>query len=377
MGPWGGWKGPGTRPPWWPDDEPWPPQGPPWAWRRRGHRFIWRVGVVFLMLSLLAILFFTFVGWLVAIRFGPALGGLHRGPFGPPIGFLLVLLLLVGLLAAARSLRGLTVPVAGVMEAVGRLAQGDYTARVREWGSPEVRSLARAFNEMAERLQAHEQQRRNLLADVTHELRTPLAVIQGNLEGLLDGVYPRDDAHLTPILEEAQVLSTLIEDLRTLALAETGTLELHREMTDLAPLVEEIVSAYQPQGESKGVTIDVKIGDDLPQLDLDPTRIRQVLANLLSNALRHTDRGGRVRITGSIEETPRRAVVLSVTDTGRGIAAEDLPHIFDRFYRSPDSPGTGLGLAIAKNLVMLHGGGISAESVVGRGTAIRIMLRVN
>jgi len=375
MCPWSSWRGPRTRPAWWADDEPWPPQGPPWTWRRRGHRFIWRVGIIFLMLFLFAIAFFGFVGWFVAGQFGPPIGGPHRGPFGPPLGFLFVLLLIVGLVAAARSLRGMTVPVAGVMEAAGRLAQGDYTTRVREWGSPEVRSLARAFNEMAERLQSHELQRRNLLAEVTHELRTPLAVIQGNLEGLLDGVYPRDDAHLTPILEEAQILATLIEDLRTLALAETGTLELHREPTDLGPLVAETLATYRPQATAAGVALEEQIPDDLPLVDIDPTRIHQVVGNVLSNALRHTGRGGRVRVVVGREPTAvGERITLSVTDTGTGISAEDLPRIFDRFYRSPDSPGSGLGLAIAKNLVLLHGGEIRAESTPAMGTTVWITL---
>ncbi|HEY6104235.1 MAG TPA: HAMP domain-containing sensor histidine kinase [bacterium] len=328
------------------------------------------------MLSLLAILFLGFLGWFVAGRFGPVPGDPHRGPFGPPFGFLLVLLLIAGLLAAARSLRGLTVPVAGVMEASGRLAQGDYTTRVREWGPPEVRSLARAFNEMAERLQAHEQQRRNLLADVTHELRTPLAVIQGNLEGLLDGVYPRDDAHLTPILEEAQILATLIEDLRTLALAETGTLELHPEPTDLGALIEETLAAHRGRADASGVMLDTQIAADLPALDVDPTRIHQVLTNVLSNALRHTGRSGRISVVVGRQPAAgaEERITVSVTDTGTGISAEDLPHVFDRFYRSPDSPGSGLGLAIAKNLVILHGGEIGAESAPGVGTTVKITL---
>lgn len=345
-------------------------------WRRRGHRFLWRVGLAFLVLALLAFAFFGFAGWFAASQFGGSpFDGPDRWPFFPPFGFLFFLLLGIGVIAAARSLRRMTVPVAGLMEAAGRLAQGDYATRVREWGPPEVRSLTRAFNEMAERLQAHEQQRRNLLADVTHELRTPLAVIQGNLEGLLDGVYPRDDAHLTPILEEARVLATLIEDLRTLALAETGTLELRREPTDLGLLVEEALSAYRAQAEAGGITLDTQIDDDLPLVDVDPTRIHQVLANVLSNALRHTGHGGSVRVVVALEKAePRERIIVSVTDTGTGIVAADLPHIFDRFYRSPDSPGTGLGLAIAKNLVVLHGGAIQAESTPLAGTTVRIRL---
>jgi signal transduction histidine kinase len=348
-------------------------------WRRRGHRFLWRIGLAFLILSLLAFTFFGFVGWFAASRFGgPPFPGPHGAPGFAPAGFLFFLLLLVGLIAAARALRRMAGPVAGLMEAAGRLAQGDYEARVREWGSPEVRSLARAFNDMAERLQAHEQQRRNLLADVTHELRTPLAVIQGNLEGLLDGVYPRDDAHLTPLLDETRVLAALIDDLHTLALAETGTLPLHREPTDLGTLVEETLFALRGRAEAEGIALETVIDEELPLVDVDATRIHQVLANVLHNALRHTGRGGRVRVTVAMKDaTEGRRVTLAVSDTGTGIAPEDLAHVFDRFYRSADSPGTGLGLAIAKNLVALHGGEISAESQVGKGTTIRIMLWVD
>jgi signal transduction histidine kinase len=335
------------------------------------------VGKVFLFFFVLAVVVFGFVAWFAAGRFGgPPFGEPHRGLFGPPFGILFIVLLVAGLVAAGRSLRGMTVPVAGVMEAAGRLAQGDYATRVREWGPPEVRSLARAFNEMAARLQAHEQQRRNLLAEVTHELRTPLAVIQGNLEGLLDGVYPRDDAHLTPILEEAQILATLIEDLRTLALAETGTLDLHREPTDLGALIEETLAAHRGRADASGVILDTQIAAALPLLDVDPTRIHQVVTNVLSNALRHTGPGGRISVVVGREPTAgaEERITLSVTDTGTGISAEDLPHVFDRFYRSPDSPGSGLGLAIAKNLVVLHGGEIRAESAPGAGTTVRITL---
>lgn len=346
---------------------------------RPGGRFLWRVLAAAVLLFVGIPLFFGILGWLAAHRFdgGPPFG---RPPFdGPPpfvrvVGLLLVGLLVAGILSALRAVRSAAAPIAEMMEASGRLSAGDYSVRVRERGPSDVRGLARAFNEMAARLQAHEQQRRNLLAEVTHELRTPLAVIQGNLEGLLDGVYPRDDAHLAPVLDEARVLSTLIEDLRTLALAETGTLPLHREPTDLPALVEDTVAAFRPQAASSGVTLTASL-PDLPMLSIDPTRIRQVLANLLTNALQHTPRGGTVTVSAALAS--RRGAdhaVVSVADTGRGIAAAQLPHIFDRFYKSTASPGSGLGLAIARNLVALHGGEIAAESVEGRGTTIRVAL---
>lgn len=299
---------------------------------------------------------------------------------GPPIpvrllfcgGFVTGLVLLALLV---RLLQRVTTPVGELMEAVGRIESGDYSARVHERGPREVRALVRAFNSMTERLQLNETQRRNLLADVTHELRTPLTVIQGNLEGLLDGVYPLDDAHLRPILEDTHVLARLIDDLRTLALAESGALQLHREPTDFGVLASETVASFRAQAEAAGVELSVNIAEDVPLLEIDPVRIREVLANLIANALHYTPTGGRVQVAGQLNESNRQMTV-SVSDTGTGISPESLPHIFDRFYKSGNSRGTGLGLAIAKNLIIAHGGKISAQSdgVPGRGATLYFTL---
>jgi two-component system, OmpR family, sensor histidine kinase BaeS len=237
-----------------------------------------------------------------------------------------------------------------------------------------VRSLARAFNNMASRLHRTDEQRRELLADVTHELRTPLTVIQGNLEGMLDGVYPADEANLRSLLDETNVLSKLVEDLRTLALAESGALQLKREPTDLANLIHDTLSAFRPQAQAAGVTLGVDAAEDLSTLELDPGRMRQVLSNLLANALRYTPCGGQVRV--ACTRTGNR-LQLDVQDSGPGIPPDDLPHIFERFYKSTDSGGMGLGLAIAKHLVEAHGGTIRAESEMGKGTTIRIELPVS
>lgn len=294
----------------------------------------------------------------------------------PPIMFLGAFVVgLVGIGLMARLLLHATVPVSELMKAVARVESGDYTARVGERGPREMRALVRAFNDMVERLQLNETQRRNLLADVTHELRTPLTVIQGNLEGLLDGVYPRDDAHLGPILEDARVLARLIDDLRTLSLAESGALHLHREPTDFAVLAGETVASFRTQAEAVGVDLSVSMVEDLPLLEIDPLRIREVLANLIMNALHYTPAGGKVQVTGQLDSA-NRFVSVSVSDTGVGISAEALPHIFDRFYKSGNSRGTGLGLAIAKNLITAHGGQISARSVglPDHGTTIQFTL---
>ncbi|HLF01876.1 MAG TPA: ATP-binding protein, partial [Anaerolineales bacterium] len=238
-------------------------------------------------------------------------------------------------------------------------------------GPREVRDLARAFNSMTERLEQDEKQRRALLADVTHELRTPLTVMQGNLEALLDDVYPRDDEHLTPILEETRVLARLVEDLRTLALAESGALKLYKEPTDLEVLVEETLASFRAQSDSAGVQLSAAIPNEIPPFELDPVRVREVLANLIANALRHTPVGGKIEVAALMDGD---LVTVSVRDTGAGISPDDLPRIFDRFYKSERSRGTGLGLAIAKNLVTAHGGEIVAECRLGSGTLIRFTL---
>lgn len=362
------------RPPWWPQDEPWPPPGPPGhpPWSKLRRVFFWRIIGLFAILAMLITGLCSLAFWLAFISWDRLGVPQERLPFiflaGLGIG-------LVGLIMLAWLLRRVTIPFGDLMEAVGQVEAGDYTARAVERGPAEVRALVRAFNAMAERLQLTETQRRNLLADVTHELRTPLTVIQGNLEGLLDGVYPRDDAHLTAILEDTRVLARLIDDLRTLAMAESGALQLYREPTDFAILADETAASFRPQAESAGVELSVAIAEEIPLLDLDPVRMREVLANLIANALRYTPAGGQVCVTAQVDPIEQR-VTVSVRDTGTGISAEALPHIFDRFYKSDNSHGTGLGLAIAKNLVVAHGGEISARSPDGApsGTTIRFSL---
>ncbi len=364
---------PRQRPPWWPAEEAWPPTGPE-AWHfgrpRFARRYVRRMAGF-------AALFVVFVvgGCTLAFWFTASVTGLVTLPAGAGVvvrGLSLLALVvgLAGMLFTGRALRALTGGVSEFMEAVGRVAEGDYAARVNERGPREARALAKAFNRMAARLEASEAQRRNLLADVTHELRTPLTVMQGNLEGVLDGVYPADAEHLAPILEETKVLARLIDDLRTLTEAESGTLTLHREPTDLGVLAGETAAAFRGQAQAAGVQLDLAVADDLPLLSVDPVRLREVLGNLVANALRYTPAGGTVTVGGQLGR--EGGVVLTVADTGAGIAPETLPHIFERFYKSADSRGTGLGLAIARNLVTAHGGTLTVESTVGEGTRMRV-----
>ena len=360
------------QPRWWPADEPWPPVDSERArvWRQMRGRFFWRIGGLFALLIVFVWSCIALSVWVMVSALGGS-GIPVRDLIGVPVPLGIIF---VGLILVARSLRRVALPIGDMLEAAGRVADGDYDARVAETGPREIRMLARAFNSMAERLRAHDEQRRNLLADVTHELRTPLTVIQGNLEGLLDGVYPRDDAHLTPILEETHVLSRLIDDLRTLALAESGALKLQKEPTDLATLTNETVASFRAQADTAGVTLSAEVAPNLPMLEVDPARIRQVLENLISNALRYTPRGGTIQVRCFAEGTGR--VTMAVNDSGTGIPRDELPHIFERFYKSRDSRGTGLGLAIAKNLVAAHGGEISAQSEPGAGTQIQFSLPI-
>ena len=362
-----------NRPPWWPENEPWPPNRPlQWhAWRNRNRpgRFFWRFGCAFIVLLLLAVLGCGTLVWLISG--GPFPTGdrdVWRG-----ISLVAIAGGALSLWWIGRSLRHATQPIEEMIEAAEHVSQGDYAGRVSERGPREVRNLTRAFNTMTDRLQTNDEQRRRLLADISHELRTPLTVIQGNLEGMLDGLYQPDAAHLESLLEETQVMSRLIDDLRTLAAAESGTLKLQREPTDLGLLASEVIASFRGQAQSAGISLVVEAAPDLPPIEIDPARIRQVLTNLIANALRYTGHGGSIRVRGELRD---KAIAVTVSDTGRGIAAPDLPHIFERYTKSSDSRGSGLGLAIAKDLVEAHGGTISAQSQSGQGTTICFTLPI-
>ncbi|HYY09162.1 MAG TPA: ATP-binding protein [Actinomycetota bacterium] len=345
--PWGGPPWGRGRPPWWPEDEAWPPQGPE-AWRGMRRHIGRRIAAFFVLIFVAIAALSTLLGSLIS-------RGGHRGPFFP-LGILVVIVVIV---LVARAGRRFAAPVAEVMEAADRVAGGDYRARVVERGPADVRRLAHSFNEMTERLGSSEERRRQLLADVTHELRTPLSVIRASLEAFVDGLYPTDEAHLRSVLEETTVMSRLLDDLQTLSTAEAGVLRLHREPTAPGDLVDVAVESFAAQARERGIALRADVEPDLPPIEVDRLRIGEVLANLLSNAVRHTARGGDV--VAAVRRTPA-GLELSVSDTGPGIPPEQLPHVFDRFSRSPDSPGAGLGLAIAKSLVEAHGGTIRADS---------------
>ena len=267
--------------------------------------------------------------------------------------------------------RGLSAPLARLTRAAHAIAQGHLEERVPVGGSTEMRELGNAFNQMAESLAQAERQRRNMVADIAHELRTPLAIIQGNLQALLDGIYSLERTQLISLQEEALLLGRLVNDLHELALADAGQLEL--QMTPIEPgeLVQSTVMAFSGAASQQGITLRAEIEPALPPIQGDAARLGQVLRNLLSNALRYTPAGGEIVIR--CERLPESSgVLLSVRDTGQGIQSEDLSHVFDRFYRgdksrSRASGGAGLGLAIAKRIVEAHGGKIGAKSEYGHG----------
>ncbi len=305
-------------------------------------------------------------------------------------------LLLLAVIFAQRLSR----PLRDITRAAQRLAGGQLDVQVRRAPIRELDELAQAFNAMARSLEQADRQRRQMTADIAHELRTPLTIIKGRLEGLQDGVYSPTPDEVDRLLGETALLERLIEDLRLLALAEAGQLPLYREPLEPLDLLESARSAFAGQAEAQGVALHVEAAGDLPQIDADPQRMAQVLANLVANALRYTPEGGSITLYANQETKDERRktkdegnalqpfvlgsssfVTFRVSDTGRGIAPEDLPHVFDRFYRADrsrtrGSGGAGLGLAITRQIVAAHGGLIWAESALGQGTTISIALPV-
>jgi signal transduction histidine kinase len=275
---------------------------------------------------------------------------------------------------------GLVRPIRTLTLATGAVARGQLSQRVSVHSGDEIGELATAFNSMAASLENGERLRREMTADIAHELRNPIAVLQGNLEALLDGVLPPTPDNLQPLLVQTHLLARLVDDLRTLALAEAGQLSLERLPTDPAELIQGVLTQFQPSAEAKGIALSAEVAPGLRPISVDPQRLAQVLGNLLSNALRHTPEGGRVvcRVT---QDAAQARVNFSVADSGPGIAPEALPHVFERFYRadrarSRADGGTGLGLTIARQLVEAHGGAMWVKSEAGQGAEVGFGLPV-
>lgn len=292
-------------------------------------------------------------------------------------GLALALPILAGWLGL-RTFRGIATPLARFVEAADAVATGDFGVHVPIARGPFGR-LAVSFNRMIEELQRADRQRRNLAADVAHELRTPLQIIQGNLEGVLDGVYEPTTEHIAATLDETRLLARLVEDLRVLSQAEAGQLTLVWEAVDITDLLTDVQTSFSGQAEVGSIDLRVVLPDDTAGLTItgDVGRLDQVLSNLVANALRYTPAGGSIELGAS---PTIDGVRLTVSDTGAGIAAADLPFVFDRFWRGDRArphaggAGSGLGLAIARQLVQAHGGRIAVTSQPGLGTTFTIDL---
>ncbi len=285
---------------------------------------------------------------------------------------------ILGILLIAFASRRILSPLQTLGGAAQRLGEGDLSQRVPASGPSEVRQLGNTFNVMAENLEAAEQQRRNLTADVAHELRTPLSNIQGYLDAVNDGLLQPDEGTMATLRQQTAHLVTLVEDLRLLALAEAGSLALQIQPESLESLLEESVEAFRPRADAKSIRLTLNAQEGLPDIDLDRTRISQVVGNLLENAVVNTPEGGAVTASVTLEA---ETVIVSVTDTGHGIAPEDLERVFDRLYRVDPSRaratgGAGLGLTIARQLVEAHGGSIRVESEPGQGSTFGFSLPV-
>ncbi len=318
----------------------------------------------------------------------PPQGGFRRPPFGPrellfssrirnAIWAATLVASGVGVLVALWLASRIVKPVVELTQATRAVTQGWPVPLVAVAGKDELSELSLAFNQMAVRLAKEDAQRRRLFAGIAHELRTPLSVIQGTLEGILDRVVEPTPERVASLHSQAVLLKRLITDLRDLSLAQAGQLQLNRKTIDISGVVRETLEALAPLADERTVELRLERSASLTHVAADADRLRQVVQNLVENALRHTPPGGEVRVM--LRDGDGDGVHLQVADTGSGIRPEDLPHIFEHFYRADESRarssgGTGMGLAIVKSLVEAHGGHVSVESAPGAGSTFTVTL---
>jgi signal transduction histidine kinase len=269
-------------------------------------------------------------------------------------------------------------PIKALTSAARQFGKGDFSRRVEHDGKGEIGELAHSFNSMAENLEKNEQLRRNMVADVAHELRTPISNLKGYLEAISDGVVKPDEDTIRSLNEEASSLSRLVGDLQELTLADAGKLKMTMQPEDISHIIKETVAAIQAKAAGKELVVTTNLPVELPLVEIDALRIRQVLNNLLSNAIAYTGKGGKVTLTGRQQGDK---VLISIEDTGEGIAQEHLPMIFERFFRVDKSRtratgGSGLGLTIAKRIVEAHGGSIGVTSELGKGSTFTFSIPI-
>ncbi len=319
------------------------------------------------------------VGTVVLAGSVPALGSLEQRYLTSTNLALLYAALGASAVALALGIilaRALTRPIRALTTAIRAMAQGDLKQHVQVRTKDELGELAAAFNQMSADLDRLLQARRQMTADIAHDLRNPLTVIGGYVESMQDGVLKPTPQRLDAMQAEVQHLQKLVDDLRMLSQADAGELILNREVVSLPALLERAAQSYRPLAEKQGIRLRIEAQEGLPEIQADPERMVRVLGNLLSNSLRYAPEGGEIALRARAGEPG--CVLVSVADNGKGIPPESLPYIFDRLYRVDPARNrgdeSGLGLAIARGIVEAHGGSISAESTQGVGTTITIRL---
>jgi two-component system OmpR family sensor kinase/two-component system sensor histidine kinase BaeS len=296
-----------------------------------------------------------------------------------PTAIISVLLGILTLIIGLLLMRQMINPLSEVIAAAQAVSQGDLTARVPVHArKDDLSALSDHFNHMADELERSDSQRRNLFADIAHELRTPITILRGRLEGILDGVYPADEAHIAPALEETYLLERLVEDLRLLALTEANQLRFELKPVRLSELVETLLGLFSAQASEENVSFHLDAEPDLPEVMVDPQRIQQVIGNLIDNALRYTPEGSTIDLSVHRKDT---TIELTISDEGSGIPEDELEHVFDRFWRGEKSRarstgGAGLGLSIARQLVEAQGGKITAHNRLPRGFEVQVTLSI-
>jgi signal transduction histidine kinase len=299
---------------------------------------------------------------------------------------LITLLIAIGI--GTILTRQITRPVFALSQGARQIADGNLDYRVPVASKDELGKLADSFNDMAASLETSEESRRRFTADIAHELRTPLTIIEGTVNGIVDGVFDADREHLDTVKEQTGMLTRLINDLRDISLVEAGRLRLELAPTDILPLLERKIKQIEVAASTKNINLALNVSGEIPSVNIDSGRVEQVIANLLSNAIRYTPEAGSITVTvttaaaGSTTGDSGQKVSITIADTGDGISPEHLEHVFDRFYRIDDARtrregGTGLGLAIVRQIVLAHGGSVRAESETGKGSVFIVELPVD